>query len=47
MENQESNTIDENNKELNDYFNSGNVTLYTDRIVELLNKNIIDYSSEF
>ena len=47
MENQESNKIDENHKELADYFNFGNATLYTDRIVELLNKNIIDYSSKF
>ena len=46
MENEESNTIDEN-KELNDYLNFGNLTLYTDRIVELLKKDIIDYSSKF
>ena len=46
MENEESNSIDEKNTELNDYVNFGNLTLYTDRIVELLKKDIIDYSSK-
>ena len=46
MENEESNIIDEKNKELNDYLDIGNLTLYTDRIVELLKKDIIDYSSK-
>ena len=40
MENKEQ-SKDEN--ELSDFYN---LTLYTDRIVELINNNIIDYSSK-
>jgi hypothetical protein len=46
MENQELNKFQENNEEENDLYKFENFTLYTDRIVELLNKNIIDYSSK-
>ena len=42
MENNEKTENNEN--ELNEF---SNLTLYTDRIVELINKNIIDYSSKY
>lgn len=46
MENSEQNKKTENNENENELNEFSNLTLYTDRIVELINKNIIDYSSK-
>ena len=46
MENNEQNKKTENNENENELNEFSNLTLYTDRIVELINKNIIDYSSK-
>ena len=44
MNNIESNINEKNNEEKNEFCQFGNLTLYTDRVIELINKNIIDYS---
>ena len=44
MDNKESNINEKNNEEKNEFLQFGNLTLYTDRVIELINKNIIDYS---
>ena len=46
MENSEQNKKAENYENENELNEFSNLTLYTDRIVELINKNIIDYSSK-
>ena len=46
MENSEQNKKTENYENENELNEFSNLTLYTDRIVELINKNIIDYSSK-
>lgn len=46
MENSEQSKKTENNENENELNEFSNLTLYTDRIVELINKNIIDYSSK-
>ena len=47
MENNEQNIKTENNGNENELNQFSNLTLYTDRIVELINKNIIDYTSKY
>ena len=47
MENNEQNIKKENNEKENELSEFSNLALYTDRIVELINKNIIDYSSKY
>ena len=47
MENNEQNIKMENNGNENELNQFSNLTLYTDRIVELINKNIIDYTSKY
>lgn len=44
MDNKDYNINEKNNEEENDYCQFENLILYTDRVIELINKNIIDYS---
>ena len=44
MDNKEFNLNEKNNEEENESSQVENLTLYTDRVIELINKSIIDYS---
>ena len=46
MEIKKTNTFEENAEYEHKMAQFGYLTLYTDRIVELINRNIIDYSSK-